>query len=63
MEEVIVSERLPTVSEYIGVRTTMGWGRIDEATANRTLQAAAFTVCLRRQKGSLSAACAAVFEQ
>ena len=49
MEEVIVSEGLPTVSEYIGVRTAMGWGRIDEETANRTLQAAAFTVCLRRR--------------
>jgi predicted GNAT family N-acyltransferase len=49
MEEVIVSERLPTVTEYIGLRTTMGWGRIDEETADRTLQAAAFTVCLRRQ--------------
>jgi ribosomal protein S18 acetylase RimI-like enzyme len=49
MEEVIVSEGLPTVSEYIGVRTAMGWGSIDEETANRTLQAAAFTVCLRRR--------------
>jgi predicted GNAT family N-acyltransferase len=49
MEEVIVSEGLPTVSEYIGLRTTLGWGRMDEETANRTLQAAAFTVCLRRQ--------------
>jgi GNAT superfamily N-acetyltransferase len=49
MEEVIVSERLPAVSEYIGVRKAMGWGSIDEETANRTLQAAAFTVCLRRR--------------
>jgi GNAT superfamily N-acetyltransferase len=49
MEEVIVSESLPTANEYIGLRTTMGWGRIDEETANQTLQAAAFTVCLRRQ--------------
>jgi predicted GNAT family N-acyltransferase len=49
MEEVIVSERLPAVSEYIALRATMGWGRIDEETANRTLQAAAFTVCLRHR--------------
>ncbi|HEV7881448.1 GNAT family N-acetyltransferase [Bradyrhizobium sp.] len=49
MEEVIVSERLPTVAEYIGLRTTMGWGRIDQATSDRTLQAAAFTVCLHRR--------------
>jgi GNAT superfamily N-acetyltransferase len=49
MEEVIVSEGLPTVTEYIDLRTGMGWGRIDEDTAKRTVQAAAFTVCLRRQ--------------
>jgi GNAT superfamily N-acetyltransferase len=49
MEEVIVSERLPTVAEYIELRTSMGWGSIGEETAKRTLQAAAFTVCLRRQ--------------
>jgi predicted GNAT family N-acyltransferase len=49
MEEVIVSEGLPTVTEYIDLRTGMGWGRIDEETANRTIQAAAFTDCLRRQ--------------
>jgi predicted GNAT family N-acyltransferase len=49
VEEVIVSEGLPSVAEYIDLRTRMGWGRIDEETANRTIQAAAFTVCLRRQ--------------
>jgi predicted GNAT family N-acyltransferase len=49
MEEMILSERLPAVSEYIGLRAAMGWGRIDEETANRTLQAAVFTVCLRRK--------------
>jgi predicted GNAT family N-acyltransferase len=49
MEEVILSEGLPTVTEYMDLRTGMGWGRIDEQTANRTIQAAAFTVCLRRQ--------------
>jgi GNAT superfamily N-acetyltransferase len=49
MEELIVSERLPAVGEYIELRTAMGWGRIDEDTASRTLRAAAFTVCLRRR--------------
>jgi predicted GNAT family N-acyltransferase len=49
MEDAILSEGFPTVSEYIGLRTRMGWGRIDEETANRTIQAAAFTVCLHRQ--------------
>jgi ribosomal protein S18 acetylase RimI-like enzyme len=49
MEEVILFERLPTAAEYIVLRTRIGWGRIDEETANRTIQAAAFTVCLRQQ--------------
>ena len=49
MEEVSVSERLPKAAEYIELRTTMGWGSIDEEIANRTIEAAAFTVCLRRQ--------------
>ena len=49
MEEATLSERLPTVTEYIDLRTRMGWGRIDEETANRTIQSAAFTVGLRRQ--------------
>lgn len=28
----------------------MGWGRIDEETVHRTIQAAAFTACLLRQE-------------
>ena len=32
----------------------MGWGTIDEATARRTLDAAAFTVCLRDESGRLA---------
>jgi predicted GNAT family N-acyltransferase len=49
MEEEILSDSLPTATEYIDLRTRMGWGSIDEETANRTIEAAAFTVCLRRQ--------------
>jgi len=49
MEEVILSDSLPTATEYIDLRTRMGWGSIDEETANRTIEAAAFTVCLRRR--------------
>jgi predicted N-acetyltransferase YhbS len=45
--EVRVFERPPTAAEYIDLRTRMGWGSIDEAAAARTIQAAAFTVCLR----------------
>jgi len=32
----------------------MGWGTIDEATARRTLGAAAYTVCLRGEGGALA---------
>jgi predicted N-acetyltransferase YhbS len=45
--EVRVFEHPPTVAEYIELRARMGWGSIDEATAARTIEAAAFTVCLR----------------
>ena len=45
--DVHVSERPPTAAEYINLRARMGWGTIDEATALKTMQAAAFTVCLR----------------
>jgi predicted GNAT family N-acyltransferase len=47
MEEVIVCRQLPTAREYIDLRAKMGWGAIDEEIAVKTLQAAAFTVCLR----------------
>ena len=48
MQEVIVCRQLPTAREYIDLRAKMGWGAIDEEIAVKTLQAAAFTVCLRR---------------
>lgn len=47
MEEVIVCQHLPTAREYIDLRAKMGWGTIDEETAVKTIEAAAFTVCLR----------------
>jgi predicted GNAT family N-acyltransferase len=47
MEEIIVSELVPTATEYIGLRARMGWGAIDEEVAVKTIQAAAFTACLR----------------
>jgi predicted GNAT family N-acyltransferase len=47
MEEVVVSDGLPTAAEYLGLRTKTGWGTIHEETAVKTLQAAAFTACLR----------------
>jgi hypothetical protein len=47
MEEVIVSKRPPTPTEYINLRARIGWGTIDEDIAITTIQAAAFTACLR----------------
>jgi ribosomal protein S18 acetylase RimI-like enzyme len=47
MEEVIVCQQLPTAREYIDLRAKMGWGAIGEEIAVKTLQAAAFTACLR----------------
>jgi GNAT superfamily N-acetyltransferase len=47
VEGVVVSEALPTMAEYIGLRARTGWGSIDGETAGKTMQAAAFTVCLR----------------
>jgi predicted N-acetyltransferase YhbS len=48
MQEIVVSEALPTAQDYISLRAKTGWGTIDEETAIRTLGAAAFTRCLRR---------------
>jgi GNAT superfamily N-acetyltransferase len=50
MDEIIVSESVPNAAEYRELRALMGWGAIDRASAARTLKAAAFTVCLRRQE-------------
>jgi hypothetical protein len=49
-DEVVVSETLPTVAEYIELRKRTGWGSINEETAGKTMQAAAFTVSLRYNK-------------
>jgi len=46
-KEIVVSEALPTVAEYIELRTRTGWGSTDQETAGKTLQAATFTVSLR----------------
>jgi len=48
MDGVVLSERIPTPQQYIALRKAMGWGEIDLATAERTLAAAAFSVCLHR---------------
>jgi GNAT superfamily N-acetyltransferase len=45
---MVLSEQPPTPAEFIDLRARAGWGRIDEATARRSLQAAAFSVSLRR---------------
>jgi GNAT superfamily N-acetyltransferase len=48
MTEVVLSESVPTISEYIALRQLMGWGTVDEETARRTLDGACFTACLRK---------------
>ena len=48
MDDVTISERLPAAAEYIDLRMRLGWGAIGEATAERTIQSAAFTISLRR---------------
>lgn len=47
-DDFTLCERLPTPAQYVALRAAVGWGTIDEATASRTLQAAAFTICLHR---------------
>jgi GNAT superfamily N-acetyltransferase len=48
--EIAVSEAPPTAAEYIELRARAGWGLIDEETATRTIEAAAFTVSLRHEQ-------------
>jgi predicted GNAT family N-acyltransferase len=48
--EVVASETLPTAAEYIDLRARAGWGLIGEETASKTIEAAAFTICLRCDK-------------
>jgi predicted N-acetyltransferase YhbS len=48
--EIVVSETPPTVAEYVDLRARVGWGSIDEDTAGKTIEHAAFTVCLRHKE-------------
>jgi GNAT superfamily N-acetyltransferase len=48
MTDVNLAEGAPSVSEYIALRQSMGWGTIDEDTARRTLDGACYCACLRR---------------
>jgi GNAT superfamily N-acetyltransferase len=47
--EIVLSETLPTVAEYVDLRVRAGWGSIDQATASTTIERAAFTISLRYQ--------------
>ncbi len=49
MGAIVVSHEPPTVGEYIALRQLVGWGTIDEATAQTTLERACFSVCLHRE--------------
>jgi len=46
MQDIVASERRPSVRDYVGLRAQAGWGKIDEETARRSIEAATFTVCL-----------------
>jgi GNAT superfamily N-acetyltransferase len=48
MGDPTLTEAPPSVAEYIALRQSMGWGTIDEATAQRTLEGACYSACLRR---------------
>jgi len=50
--EVVLSEALPTVGEYVDLRARAGWGSIDMDTASTTIERAALTISLR-DKGRL----------
>ena len=49
MDDLVLSESLPTPTEFIALRAQMGWGTIDDETARQTIARACFTVCLRTQ--------------
>jgi len=49
MNDLMLTESSPTLEEYIALRQQMGWGTIDEDTAQRTLAGACFSACLRRE--------------
>ncbi len=43
----LLVEQKPTIEEYMRIRRIMGWGDISPESAQQTLNAATFTVCLR----------------
>lgn len=53
MDDLELVEAPPEPDEYIRVRAQAGWGMIDTAEAQRTLEAAVWTACLRDPAGRL----------
>ena len=49
MDHIVLAEELPTTPEYRELRAQAGWGAIDEEIARQTVNAACYTVTLRRQ--------------
>jgi GNAT superfamily N-acetyltransferase len=49
MDGIILAEELPSVAEYRELRSRTGWGDIDESIARQSIDAACYTVTLRRQ--------------
>jgi predicted GNAT family N-acyltransferase len=49
MDAIVLSEALPSATEYRELRANAGWGIIDEEIDRQTLASACYTVTLRRQ--------------
>jgi hypothetical protein len=47
MDGLKLIEQRPAPAEYAELRRLMGWGEIDDETARASVNAAAFSVCLR----------------
>ena len=44
---MLLTTENPEVQEYIEIRTSSGWGKVDTAAAQKSLQHTLFSVCLR----------------
>lgn len=56
MADPVIVEELPSVAEFIELRSVMGAPAVDEETASKTINNAVFTVTLRDKGGALGLA-------
>lgn len=45
--QITLIEELPTISEFIELRESVGWGKVTEDTASKSIEGAILTICLR----------------